>query len=222
VMAARRHPTPLLDLDALRIPSFSVSILGGSLFRVAISVVPFLLPLMFQIGFGLDAFHSGLLVIAVFVGNLAIKPATTGILRRFGFRTVLLCNGLITAAAIAACALIQPTTPLPITIGILLIGGAARSMQLTAISTIAFADVPQQRMSGANTLFNMLQQISLGMGIAAGVVELRAARFWAGGSGPTTVAEFHIAFLVTAVLAVISIADALGLHPATAEHVSRG
>ena len=222
VLAARRHPSPLLDMRALGIASFSVSVIGGSLFRIAVSVVPFLLPLMFQIGFGLDAFHSGLLVIAVFVGNLVIKPATTGILRRLGFRTVLLGNGLITAGAIACCALIDRTTPLPVTLAILFVGGMARSMQLTAINTVAFADIPPERMSGANTLFNMVQQISLGMGIAVGVVALRAARMWHGGTGPTTVAEFHLAFLVTSVIAAAAALDAIGLAPDTAVHVSRG
>ena len=222
ISAARRHPSPLLDMVSLALPSFSVSVIGGSIFRIAVSVVPFLLPLMFQIGFGLDAFHSGLLVIAVFVGNLVIKPATTGILRRFGFRTVLICNGLIATIAIASCALIDQTTPLPATLAILFVGGMARSMQLTAINTVAFADVPPERMSGANTLFNMVQQISLGMGIAVGVVALRAARLWHGGTGPITVPEFHIAFLITSVVAAAAVIDSVKLAPDTAAHVSRG
>lgn len=221
VWAARRHPSPLLDLEPLRIPSFAVSVFGGSLFRIAVSVVPFLLPLMFQIGFGLDAFHSGLLVVAVFVGNLGIKPATSGILRRFGFRTVLIGNGALTALAIAACALIGPSTPLPATLAVLLVGGAARSMQLTAINSIAFSDVPPERMGAANTLFAMTQQISLGLGIAIGVVALRVARMLVGATGPTTVAEFHLAMLLTAAVAAASILDAVPLARDTAIHVSR-
>ena len=223
VLAARRNASPLLDLSVLRIPSFAFSALGGSLFRIAVSIVPFLLPLMFQIGFGLDAFHSGLLVIAVFVGNLAMKPGTTLVLRRFGFRTVLVCNGLLTAAAIAACALIGPDTPLALTLVILFVGGAARSMQLTAIGTLAFADVPAARMSGANTLFTMLQQISLGMGIACGVVALRAAHAWHGSSSTIiSVPEFHAAFLIAGLIAAASIVDALPLAPGTGLVVSRG
>ena len=221
VWAARRHPTPLLDLGVLAIPSFGVSVLGGSLFRIAVSMVPFLLPLMFQVGFGLDAFHSGLLVLAVFVGNLAIKPVTTRILRAIGFKAVLVGNGLITALAIGAIAVIGPHTPVAVTVTILCIGGAARSMQLTAINTIAYADVPQDRMSGANTLFNMMQQISLGLGVAIGVAALRAARVWFGGSGPTTVAEFHLAFLITAVVALVSVIDSVQLAHDTGLHVSR-
>ena len=94
-------------------------------------------------------------------------------------------------------------------------------MQLTAVSTIAFADVPPERMSGANTLFNMLQQISLGMGIAIGVAALRIARFLQGGAGPTTVAEFHAAFMVAALVTAASVIDAIALTPNAADHVSR-
>lgn len=222
VVAARRNPAPLLDLSVLQIPSFAVTALGGSLFRIAVSVVPFLLPLMFQIGFGFDAFHSGLLVIAVFVGNLTMKPGTTLVLRRFGFRRVLVCNGLIAAAGIAACALIGPETPLALTLLILFVGGAARSMQLTAIGTLAFADVPAARMSGANTLFTMLQQISLGLGIACGVVALRAAHAWHGGTTAIiSIPEFHTAFLLAGLIAAASILDALSLAPSTGLAVTR-
>ena len=222
VASARRSASPLLDFTVFRIPSFAVSVVGGSLFRIAVSTVPFLLPLMFQVGFGLDAFHSGLLVLAVFVGNLMIKPATTGILRRFGFRRVLIGNGLLAAGAIAACALIGPETPLPVTLAILVVGGAARSTQLTAINTIAFADVPPDRMSGANTMFNMMQQISLGMGIAVGVLVLRVVQAWAGTiAGPTTTHEFHLAFLAVGLVGITAVLDAVALAPETGAHVTR-
>src|SRR5205085_7303348 len=90
IVHLRRAAHPLVELEALRLPTFAVTIFGGSLFRMAIGAVPFLLPLMFQVGFGLDAFRAGLLMVAVFAGNLAMKPGTTFILRRFGFRRVLL------------------------------------------------------------------------------------------------------------------------------------
>ena len=103
-----RHAAhPLIDLRTLGTPTFAVAIYGGSLFRMAIGAVPFLLPLLFQVGFGLNAFHSGMLVIAVFAGNLMMKPATTGILRRFGFRPVLLVNGAINVLSLLACALLD-------------------------------------------------------------------------------------------------------------------
>ena len=221
VVVARRTPRPLLELTTLGIPSFAVSMVGGSLFRIAISMVPFLLPLLFQVGFGYDAFHSGLLVLPVFIGNLIIKPATTPLMRRFGFRTVMIGNGLLAAVSVAACALISPATPIAITAAILFVSGVARSVQLTAINTIAFADVPAERMSGANTLFTMVQQISFGMGIAIGVLALRVAQVFAGTSqAPLAPSDFHWAFLIAGLVALAATLDAMKLDPKTGNHVT--
>ena len=223
VVAARRHPTPLLELDTLAVPSFAASILGGSIFRVVISTVPFLLPLLFQVGFGYDAFHSGLLLLPVFIGNLVIKPFTTPILRRFGFRRVLCGNGLLAAATIAGCACITADLPLPLIVTLLFLSGVTRSIQLTAINTLAFADVPPDRMRGANTLFNMVQQISLGLGVAMGVLALRVAQTLREDGTATLVPhDFHAAFLLIGTIAVLAIADAYWLDPNTGLHVSRG
>ncbi len=106
VIHFRRAVTPLLNLDLLKIKSFAITIEGGSLFRIAISVSPFLLPLMFQVGFGLNAFQSGILMLGLFVGNLGMKPATTPVLRRFGFRSVLIWNGILTAILMLGCAVL--------------------------------------------------------------------------------------------------------------------
>jgi EmrB/QacA subfamily drug resistance transporter len=168
VLHARRKTHPLLDLRALSVRSYAVTIWGGSLFRIAISAIPFLLPLLFQVGFGFSPVESGLLVLAVFAGNLVMKPLTTPILRRSSFRTILITNGLLNAAGIFACAFLTPATPVFAIVALLFVGGMTRSMQFTALSTLAFAEVPEDAMSGANTLFNMAQQAAMGMGIAAG------------------------------------------------------
>ncbi|VTP69977.1 High-copy suppressor of rspA [Leclercia adecarboxylata] len=137
---------------------------GGSLFRASISAVPFLLPLLFQVGFGMDAFHSGLLVLAVFVGNLTIKPATTPLLRGLGFKKLLLINGALNVLALLACAFLTPQTPVWVIMLVLYLGGVFRSIQFTAISTLAFADVPSPQMSYANTLFSTATQLAWGWG----------------------------------------------------------
>ncbi|MBN0602872.1 MFS transporter, partial [Pseudomonas aeruginosa] len=111
------------------------------LFRASISAVPFLLPLLFQVGFGMDPFHSGLLVLAVFVGNLTIKPATTPLIRWLGFRRLLLINGALNVCSLLACALLTPQTPVWAIMLILYLGGVFRSIQFTGVSTLAFADV---------------------------------------------------------------------------------
>jgi EmrB/QacA subfamily drug resistance transporter len=208
VLHFRRAPAPLLSLDLLKIKTFAISMLGGSLFRVAISVSPFLLPLMFQIGFGLNAFQSGLLMLGLFMGNLLMKTAVTPILRRFGFRTVLTTNGILNAILTASCALLFPQTPRIIILLVLFVNGLSRSMQFTSVGTLAFADITKPDMSSATSFFSMITQMSMGMGVAVGAIALRIAGFLDGNSvgGPTT-KEFHIAFLLVAVLSVVATLD---------------
>lgn len=212
VMHARRAAHPLVDPWALRIRSFAITILGGSVFRIAIGAVPFLAPLMFQLAFGLDAYQAGLLVLWVFAGNITMKPFTTAILRRFSFRQVLMGNGLLNAVLISSYALLTPATPIPVICALLFASGLTRSMQFTALNTIAFAEVPEARMSGANTLFNVAQQMSFGIGIGVGAAALRLAELWHPGvPGQLPLVDFQIAFGVIGFLAFVAIADMLGL-----------
>lgn len=140
----RTASTPLIRLDALSVPTFRITMRGGFVLRATISSVPFLLPLMFQVGFGMDAFHSGALVLAVFAGNLAMKPATTPLIRYFGFKKLLIGNGILCVLSLLGCALLSPDTPQMVTLVVLFLGGLFRSMQFTGISSLAFADVPAQ------------------------------------------------------------------------------
>lgn len=218
----QRADNPMVALSALKVPTFAVTIWGGSLFRMGINAVPFLLPLMFQVGFGLSAFDAGLLVIAVFAGNMLIKPATTPILRRFGFRPVLIVNGLLNVAAIGACALLTADTPRILVMALLFVGGLTRSMQFTAINTIAFADIPKEGMTAANTLFSTAFQLAMGLGIALGAIAYRVGGWFmslGGGNDPTT--PFHIAFVIVALVSLVGLADCLQLDPEAGHHVSR-
>jgi len=213
---AARQAHPLMDFRSLRIRSYSVTILGGSWFRMAISAVPFLLPLLFQVGFGLSPFASGLLVLSVFAGNLVMKPLTTPILRRFPFRATLLVNGSVNAALILGCAFLTPATPVAVIVALLFASGLTRSMQFTALNTLAFAEVPESWMSGANTLFNMVQQMGMAMGIALGAVALRLAALLRPGAGSgipgaISLAHFHLAFLLIGAVALLEVFDVLGL-----------
>lgn len=169
----KRTPYPMVRLEALAVQTFGVTMYGGSLFRTSISAVPFLLPLLFQVGFGMNAFHSGLLVLAVFAGNLAMKPGTTALIRALGFKTLLIINGLLNVAALLACAFLTPHTAIGVTLVILFLGGMFRSMQFTGISTLAFSDIPAKQMSYANTLFSTATQLSTGLGITLGAIGIR-------------------------------------------------
>jgi len=210
---ARRHAHPLVGLGAFAVPSFRATMTGGFVSRVSISTLPFLLPLLFQVGLGMDPFVSGLLVLWYGVTNLGIKPWTTGILRRHGFRGVLLGNTLLNALAIGGCALIGPGTPWPAAAALLALAGASRSLQFTSLNTLAFAEVPAALTGAANTLFNTAFQAAIGMGIALGAVLLHAAQ----AAGPAAglhgaVTPFRAAFLLAAALALVPVPSFLALR----------
>jgi len=225
VLAVRhlsRSAAPMVHLGSLVIPTFRISMGGGSLFRITISAVPFLLPLMLQVGFGMDPFHAGLLVLAVFAGNLAMKPATTPLIRRFGFRPVLVVNGLLSVFSLLFCAFLTPGTPDWLIMLLLFLGGLSRSMQFTGISTLAFSDVPARHMADANTLFSTALQLSVGLGITVGALGTRFGEQlvermqWQAVPGMS----FKIAFVVIAVITLFGWLDMLRLKPDAGATVS--
>jgi EmrB/QacA subfamily drug resistance transporter len=217
----RRSTHPVVDLSALRVKTFAVSMAGGSLFRISISAVPFLLPLMFQVGFGMNAFHSGLLTLAVFAGNLAMKAISTQTMRRFGFRSVLLVNGALAALSLAAMSVLTPDTPYWLIVVVLFASGLVRSLQFGAINTLSFADVPKPQMSGASTLASTVQQLTIGMGVALGAIALRLAAWLHGhGARAVTGADFSVAFLLVAAVGLASIIDVFTLDARAGAHVS--
>jgi EmrB/QacA subfamily drug resistance transporter len=205
VRHALRTAHPLLDLSAFKVPSYAVTVGGGMLFRLAISAVPFLLPLMFQLGFGLSPLDSGLLVLAVFAGNLGMKPGTNLVLGRLGFRRTLIWNGWLAMATIVACGFISASTPVAITVAVLFLNGLTRSMEFTTINSLSFADLDPARMSGANTLFSMLQQMGNAMGVAGAAILLRAAALMHPDEAGVTVADFHVAFWGIALAGAIGV-----------------
>ncbi|MEN3112132.1 MFS transporter [Uliginosibacterium paludis] len=208
----RRVTNPMLDLSPMRIATFRVAMLGGSISRMAIGCLPFLLPLMFQLGLGMNAFHAGALLLVVFVGNVGLKTVTTPILRRFGYRPVMLFNGVLAAACLAACALIGPKSSMMLIVSILLLCGMTRSMQFTSLGTIAFADVPDRQMGDANALFNVVSQVSMAAGITLGAMAVQFGlqlKEWAGWTVPA--AEFKFALLLSALVALLGLVDVLSL-----------
>jgi EmrB/QacA subfamily drug resistance transporter len=212
-----RTTHPLLDLLAFRVPTFMIAVRGGIAFRAAISALPFLLPLLFQLAFGLDPLASGLLLLALFAGNLGMKPATSTVLNRFGFKTTVLVNGCIAIATIFGCSLLTPETSWGVIVPLLFVSGLARSMQYTALNTLAFADVPQPHMSGANTLFSMMNQMGSALGIAVGAVALRLGGLLHPAAEVATERDFQIAFTVVAVLAMSAYLDFHRLSPDAAD-----
>ncbi|GGY35129.1 MFS transporter [Pseudoduganella albidiflava] len=204
-----RASAPLIDLRPLRIATFAATVRGGSLARIAIGNAPFLLPLMFQVSFGLSGPVAGMLLLALFAGNLAMKPATGWAMRRFGLRRVLVWNGALLAASFPACALLRPETPLAVIGGVLFFCGMFRSMQFTALNTLAFANVPAAQMSGASTLFSVVAQVTTGLGIAGAalLLEMGGLAGWAAADP----AVFRLALVAMGGLALAGVIDSLRL-----------
>ena len=196
------------------------------MYRLTISAVPFLLPLMFQAGFGWDPLRAGAMVSAVFVGNIGIKPATTPLIRRFGFKPVLVFASLASAATFALCALLDAGTPEPLIVAVLVASGASRSIGFSAYASVQYADVAPAQLPSANAVSATLVQLSTAAGIAVGALLLRVfeASSQAAGAGLASgdpAAPYRAAFVAIAVLMLLSTLDSLALpRPAGAE-VSR-
>ncbi len=205
----RRAKRPLFRLEVFAIPTFWTANVPGSLFRMAVFSVPFLLPLLFQEAFGLSALASGSLTMAVFAGNLAMKPLTTPLLRRFGFRRVLIVNGALTVVTLAACGWLRPETPRPVTLLVLFAGGLGRSMELTALTTMGFADLPEALKDSGTTLSATLQQVTTSLGIAVAALVLHLSSSAHGGSSAF---DFKMAFCVMAGMAAVAIPSFMRLH----------
>ena len=210
---SRHISNPLIDYSVIRIPTYKVTIFTGSVSRMVIGVAPYLVPLMFQEGFGLSPFQSGTLFLATMAGNLVMKPATIWIMRHYNFKTVLISNGFLVAIFTFFTALLLPTTPVILIVAVMFLSGMFRSMQFSAITTLAFADIPQPRMTTANTLYSTVQQMSTGMGIAMGAVFLRFSNMINGSTEHYTVADFRLAFIFVAILGTISLYGYTKLAP---------
>jgi EmrB/QacA subfamily drug resistance transporter len=212
VRHARRTAHPILDLKLLAIPTFRASFLGGFLVRVGVGAIPFLLPLMLQLGFGLSPLQSGLITFAAAVGALGMKTVAGPILRRFGYRAVLAVNALLCAGSIAVCALFEAGTPYPAMIAILVAGGFVRSLQFTSINTLAFADISRARMGAATSLASVGQQVSLSSGVAVAALVLETLLHLRGDS-VLRVEDFHTAFVAVSAITAAAVLVFVRLKP---------
>lgn len=216
---ARKHHTPLVDLTLLRIPTFAIATWSGIFFRVAIGAFPFLLPLMLQLGFGMSAFESGLITFAGGVSALAVKLTTIPMLRRFGYRNIMIANSVACAAFLALCAAFRPEWPIAAFYAVVLLGGFVRSLQFNALGTIAFADVSSDRMSDATSLHSVVQQFSAMLGISLAAA-LLAFSMTTRGADAAGLIDFSVGFLTMAILAMVSGALSLRFAPDAGSELS--
>jgi EmrB/QacA subfamily drug resistance transporter len=196
---ARRHPAPLLDFTLMRLPCFGLSFTAMMLFRTGIGAIPFLLPMMLQVGFGDSAAQSGLVTFASSAGALVMKPGAQYALRWFGFRDTLIWNGALSGIMLIACAAFRPTWPAAAIYLVLLIGGFLRSLQFTAYNTLAYGDVPRPQMSAATSLYTAGQQLAATVGVSVGALSLEVARQMSHHITPET-SDFSAAFVVVGLM----------------------
>ncbi|HRF07356.1 MAG TPA: MFS transporter [Xanthobacteraceae bacterium] len=204
VRHARTHPAPLIDLKLFSVQTFRTSVVGGGLFRIGVGAMPFLLPLMFQLGFGMTPLQSGLLTFAGAAGAMAMRASVAPILRRFGIKRVLVMNAAIATAFIAAAGLFTPATPYFIIIGVLFVGGFFRALQFSTLNSLAFADLGSSTMSQATSLTSVAQQIAISAGVALSAIVLEVLRYFRG-SQEILLSDFSIAFFAVAACAFASI-----------------
>ncbi|MET3368244.1 MFS transporter [Arthrobacter sp. M2012083] len=217
----RKAHVPLFNLSVFGTRTFRATSTGGFIYRLTISSVPFLLPLMFQDGFGWDPLKAGVMVAAVFVGNIGIKPATTPLIRRFGFKPVLVFASFASAVTFALCAFLDAKTPEPLIFALLLFSGAFRSIGFSAYASVQYADIVPGQLPSANAISATLVQLAAAAGIAVGALFLRlfeSTQVF----GADHVAAYKGAFIAMAVLMLISTGDSLALHRHAGAEVSGG
>jgi EmrB/QacA subfamily drug resistance transporter len=216
---ARNTPHRIVDFSLLRLPTFRAALGGGFLLRSNAGAVPFLLPLLFQLGFGLSAFTSGLITFMTAVGAMAMKITAPPIIRSFGYRRVLIVNGVISSLFVFTYAMFTPATPYLLILGILLAGGFFRSLQFTSVNTIAYAEVAHTQTSQATTILAVERQLSQSLGIGIGALLLHLTVVWRGGDETLTAADFAPAFVGIGVLALLQVLFFLPLSPQAGDEV---
>ena len=209
---ARHVDNPALDLSLFRLPTFFASVVGGFIFRLGLGALPFLLPLMLQIGFGMTPFQSGMITFATAFGAMGMKWATATILRRFGFRTILLVNSMISSVFLAVCAFFTAATPVLLMTVLLFVGGFFRSLQFTSINTLAYAEVEPARIGRATSIVSVAQQLAISAGVAFGALAVDITLRIKG--DPTLSADsFPPAFLAVALISALSVLIFFRLAP---------
>jgi EmrB/QacA subfamily drug resistance transporter len=204
VWHAPRVSEPIIDLKLLAIPTFRAGVIGGFVFRIGLGAGPFLLPLLFQAGFGMTAFQSGMLTFATGVGSMFMKTQVATILGRYGFRRVLVFNALIAALFAVAPALFTVATPPMLIIALFLVGGLSRSLEFTSLNTLAYADVPIERLSRATSFAAVCQNLSGSVGVTIAALGLDIAQRTMGG-GDLALAHFPPVFILVAVISASSV-----------------
>ena len=220
---ASRTLHPLLRLALFRVRTFRVSVVGGFVTRLGVGGLPFLLPLLYQLGLGMPAWQSGLLMMPVAAAAMGMKFISSRVLAHFGYRRVLIVNTVMIGVVVCLYSLVGPATPIGMIVLLGLAMGFFNSLQYTSMNSMAFADIDSPDSSMASTISSSLQQMSMSFGLACG--SLIAG--WYLGDLPQTdraavTTALHYAFLTLGGLTVLSSLSFWSLRPGDGESVSRG
>ena len=220
---ARHIQFPILRLSLFRVRTFRVSVIGGFITRLGIGGLPFLLPLLYQLGMGLPAWQSGLLMMPATLAAMGMKFFSSTILRRFGFRRVLTANTVLIGTTICLFSGVSASTPIPLIVLLSLTQGFFNSLQFSSINSMAYADVRHTDSSMASTIASSLQQLSMSFGLACGSL----VTAWYLGDLPQSdriavTQALHHAFLTLGVITILSSLSFWTLRPNDGENVSQG
>ncbi|WP_336057671.1 DHA2 family efflux MFS transporter permease subunit [Nitratireductor sp. CH_MIT9313-5] len=210
--------SPVLDLTLFRDRAFRSAIFGGFIFRVGVGATPFLLPLMFQLVFGLNPFQSGMLTFASAIGALAMKFGASRILRLGGFRQVLIISALLGSVFITVNAAFTAETPHAVIIGVLIAGGFLRSLFFTSTNALVFAEIGDREAGQATAIAAASQQISIALGVAVGGAVLEATAWL--GDGTIGANAFTNAFIVVGLITAFAAVPFLALPPEAGSTIS--
>ena len=223
VWHARQIEYPLLRLSLFGIRTFRVSVAGGFITRLGIGAMPFLLPLLYQLGLGLPAWESGMLMMPAAAAAMGMKFLSTRILRRYGFRKVLMVNTVLLGATMCLFSLVTPATQLVVIVLLSLAQGFFNSLQFSSVNSMGYADIAPADSSMATSIASTLQQLSLSFGLACGSL---IAGWYLGGVPQTeqlAVANaLHRTFLTVGGLTILSSLSFWTLRPGDGDNVSRG
>lgn len=215
IVHARRNPAPLIPLPMFKTRTFSVGILGNIASRLGTGCIPFLMPLMLQVGFGYSAVLAGCMMAPTAVGSILAKSTVTQVLRWFGYRKTLMWISIIIGLLIASFSLQSPASDLIMLLLPLFILGMAMSTQFTAMNTITLADLNDANASSGNSMLAVTQQLAISFGVAVSAAVLR---FYENFDG-TTVQHFHATFLTMGVVTILSGLVFMLLKPGDGRHL---
>jgi EmrB/QacA subfamily drug resistance transporter len=215
---AKGHPNPVLDLGLFRIRTFRIGTLAGGVCRTGMNAVPFMLPLLFQLGFGLSPLRSGLLTFASAIGSITVRPMSATLLRLLGFRRLMSTNAIIVAFVMAGFTLLTPATPNWLILLYIMIFGVVRTTQFNTSNMLAYSEIPPSRLSRSTSLGSALQQLSLGFGVSISAALLDAVM---PRTGLPTLHDFHIVFVIMAMVPMVAAVGFLPLQAEDGVEVSR-